>query len=145
MTTSSIEAAQTNTARTTFEADPLTIDVTVDFNNQLSVSNTFVCVPEHASRKITWKLHQDPADRRIIVFDHPPVRILTSPDTPQPVFYPVGEPASHSVTFEWDNANPALFGTSFAYRVHAVIINGDGTFTPVQSDPIIRNDPPPAP
>ena len=143
----SIAVAETETACTQVlpEADQRTIDVNVGFDNDISLSQTFIRVPQYGSLEITWLLRQDSGDPRTIVFDNPPIRILSSPDQTQPVFYAVREPENRSVTFTWDNVEPDLFGTSFAYRVHAVICNGDGTFTPLASDPIIRNDPPPAP
>jgi hypothetical protein len=145
MNTAFAATTETASAIETPESAPITIHVGVDFANNITLSDNFIRVAEGGSRRITWQLDMDPNDPRTIVFDNPAVRVLTSPDQTQPQRFLVEEPSSRSVTYQWLNEDPDLYQTSFAYRVHAVIINSDGSFTPLSTDPIIRNDPPPAP
>lgn len=111
-----------------------TVTVFVDPDGHVSVDDQFVRVPDQGTARITWQLHPDLAD---VVFDNPGIRML-GPEQPNMAWQ---VQSNSEWTALWVNDQPSM---SFSYRIHLVRITGN-VFTPFSTDPIVRNDPPPAP
>lgn len=112
------------------------ITVNVDYARNLSVSRPYVSVPQGEVRTITWKLISELPD---VFFDTPAITMFgQSPE------YEFVHQSGTLQKVRWSNFDPVTQRRSFHYRLHLVQKVGD-MFVPITSDPIVRNDPPPAP
>lgn len=106
----------------------------------------FVCMPEKSIGQLVWQIEAGTSvppgvqlrfDSPGITFFGQTVNMLLYPDEVQPFTERVAL---------WRNDVP---GRSFPYRIHILAVTGDGTpdvhYTPITHDPIVHNDPPPAP
>jgi hypothetical protein len=133
-------AVEPQTPSTSTDPIDIPILVNVDFDGNVTVSASYVHVPEGESRTITWSLESELTG---VFFDNPAITMFgESPD----INWLVTEGQTQKL--QWFNTNPAKQHRSFYYRIHLLqkIVQSTGTmYRSLTSDPMIRNDPPPAP
>ena len=112
------------------------ITVNVDFGRNMSLSKPYVSVPQGEVRHITWTLISELPD---VFFDSPALTMFGQ----SPEFEFVQQSATVQKV-RWSNLDPQNHKRSFHYRLHLVQKIGD-MYVPINVDPIVRNDPPPAP
>ena len=110
--------------------------VNVDFSGNVSVDNPFVQVSKGGTAAIRFYLETELSE---VFFDNPAITIIGNPKSNFTIERSAGE-----VLVTWPNTTPDEFGLSFYYRLH-LLRQVNETFLPLHHDPIIHNDPPPAP
>jgi len=121
-------------------AATLTRDILVTVQgNTITVDRPYVSVDEASLAQITWTLDVDNSDEGVL-FDTPAITFFG--EMANVMFL---EPQPNVRSALWLNDEPHC---SYCYRIHCLrrsVENGVTTYTPITVDPIIHNEPPPAP
>lgn len=133
---SKILAEENNASTIEQLEETIDIKVTVDAIGNVTVDKHFVRILEGASATITWTIDSELSD---VFFDNPGISMFGE-RAPMVMIAQAG----HMWQAMWENSDPANQKRSFPYRIHLVRKVGTEYYA-LRADPIIHNDPPPAP
>ena len=128
-------AVDTESPRASGElVEEIHITVTVDDAGDISCNPLYISIPEKQSRTLIWTLNAPPN----VMFDTPAITLFGE----QPIMSPMTSSFNRR-QMTWTN-DEAVKGRSFSYTIHLLEETFNG-IVPLTLDPIVHNEPPPAP